>query len=244
MNNYLKTTLSSLAIISSLSSMTAAKASNLNLDDMPDELIKNASTLSVVPGVGNVATENDYRKNLLNLGKVSKRFYNIYLSEYVVGANTAGEQKPGRVLKAISDLLTGIPVNFNASKGMVGAFNFADEYNLMGLHFGSSMATLYGLQSKNPECYGGQEVKISASNNALITEENKAWPFNTISKVTYSEYVSDPLSARDMFPDEPDKWDDPQCQPLPCGMATYTLYGKDKNKDEISVSYSFYKPAI
>ncbi len=83
MNNYLKTTLSSLAIISSLSSMTAAKASNLNLDDMPDELIKNASTLYVLPGVGNVATENDYRKNLLNLGKVAKRFYNIYLSEYV-----------------------------------------------------------------------------------------------------------------------------------------------------------------
>lgn len=242
MNNYLKTTLSSLAIISSLNSIPA-KASNLNLDDMPDELIKNVSTLSVVPSIGNVATENDYRENLLNLGKISKRFYNIYLSEYVVGDSTAGEQKRDRVLTVISNLLNGTPVNFNASKGMVGVFNFEDKYNSMGLHFGYSI-TLQGLQPKNLWDYGGQEVQISSSNNALVTLENKAWPFNIISKVSYSEYVSGAPSGRDMYPNEPDKWDDPLWQPLPCGTATYTLYGKDINKDEISVSYSFYKPVV
>jgi hypothetical protein len=241
MSNSPKTPLLCLLFVISLIFTSANASRHVALEDMPFELINSVVRFSVIHKATSTPSEKekDVKKGFLNLGKVSKAFYRQYLLRYIVGHPDAGQERVSEFRSSMTRLLEGIPINFLGSKGLVGSFNFEDEFSSMELVWTPGSTTSACLSGRTKGFHCGQLVNISGSS---LTPENRAWPFAQVTKVTYHQYVSNvPTSQelQEMFPNEPWYW-----SASPCGMATYNVLGRDHANNEISVSYEFYKPSI
>jgi hypothetical protein len=221
----------------------------IGLEKVPRLLIKQIVEFSVDPSLYGRRRKLDYKERFLTLGKVSKKMYGIYSSEFILGETNGMGGSSTKVKELIYKMLSGIPVNFYVSRRM-GAFDFRSCYKGMVLIFNHyhykdyniTTAILKGTWEKNKKRFYRSDydewIEISSYPNDILTSINNAWPFAGISKIIFTDSMAT-FSESQQSSSKYYSFNKREGSEIAVGCARYTIYGIGPSGNKINVSYTF-----